>query len=269
MRRNAPAIRLIAFCLLSLTAPPPAQAEGLFDFLFGDSDSDGPSAPPSMPAQRQWQRRAPRDAQGQRPKNVDRGQTKHTEARSAEQSGDGFCVRTCDGYFFPLIRSSRATGQQSCEFLCPSAAVELYAGSNIETARNSRGQHYASLPTAFSFQNRTVDKCACNDPNASASYVQQISRTDPTLRSGDVIVEDDGPFVYNGASLVTLGRASFMSGQIRDRLRALLKSGAQRAASGESARAPTPAPAAPVNRPPKPPMEAQGTIEFVAPSATQ
>ncbi len=136
-------------------------------------------------------------------------------------SGGGYCVRACDGYFFPLIKSSQASRQQSCEFLCPSAPMELYEGASIEEARNSRGERYTALPTAFSFREKTAKECSCNDPRSSQDYFIRLSRTDPTLRSGDVVVEANGAFVYNGASLVTLNRSA-LPAQMRSRLREIL-----------------------------------------------
>ena len=61
-------------------------------------------------------------------------------------SGGGYCVRACDGYYFPLIKSSLISGQQSCELACPSARVQLYEGASIEQARNAKGDRYSALP---------------------------------------------------------------------------------------------------------------------------
>lgn len=259
-RRRAMAI-LFAICI---AAPAPlmqgAKAEGLFDFLFGDDSHEAGPAP--APSARQTQRHAPRRDDARR---RDAAREKHAGGASkGEQWGGGaYCVRACDGYFFPLIRSSRATGQQSCEFLCPSGQVELYRGPSIEQARNVRGQSYSALPTAFSFRDKTTEKCSCTDPQASASFFAETARSDPTLRSGDVVVDSTGPSVFNGTNLVTLNRASFVSAPIRQRLRALLQKNVTDSAASAAAE--------PNTRPGKEekPMEAHGAIEFGAPSATQ
>jgi hypothetical protein len=134
-------------------------------------------------------------------------------------SGGGYCVRACDGYYFPLIKSSLISGQQSCEFACPAARVELYEGPSIEEARNAKGDRYSALPTAFSFREKLTARCACNDPAESHDYFLRFSFKDPTLRPGDIVVGEKGAFVYSGSSLVSVSRASR---QIRTRLKDLL-----------------------------------------------
>lgn len=211
--------------LAALAAASPGRAEGLLDFLFGPSD---PAPVPAAP------QRAPRDsAAGRRAKSFQKapvGEIRFAKPRESDSSSGfsepstgGFCVRTCDGYFFPLIKSTKATRQQSCEFACPSAPMEIYDGATIETARNAKGQRYSSLPVAFAFRDRTANNCSCNDPRSSQAYFEKMARSDPTLRSGDVVVEDEGAFVYSGTTLVPLRSASFMSSQLRDRLRLMLR----------------------------------------------
>ncbi len=89
-------------------------------------------------------------------------------------------------------------------------------------ARNDKGQRYTALPAAFAFRSKPVNGCACNDPTSSQAYFEKSARTDPTLQSGDVIVETDGAFVYSGRRFVPLGTAA-MSTQLRERLRAMLR----------------------------------------------
>ncbi|PPD45360.1 MAG: hypothetical protein CTY15_04630 [Methylocystis sp.] len=218
------------FALLSLVAalaPTRSEAEGLLDFLFG----------PDEPAQHQAApQRAPRDSAAGRRARKAVGDVRFAPKRegggggggggtamSTDPATGGFCVRTCDGYFFPLIKSTSASRQQSCELACPSAPMEIYDGSTIESARNAKGQRYSSLPVAFAFRDRATSKCACNDPQSSQAFFERTARTDPTLRSGDVVVEDAGAFVYSGANLVPVSQASFMSSSLRDRLRAMLR----------------------------------------------
>jgi len=134
-------------------------------------------------------------------------------------SGGGYCVRACDGYYFPLIKSSSISGQQSCEFACPSARVQLYEGENIEEARNAKGERYSALPAAFSFRDKLTAACSCNDPAASHDYFRQLSRKDPTLRAGDVVVGENQAFVYSGSDLVTLSHApSSVRAQVKNLL---------------------------------------------------
>ncbi|HEY8124204.1 MAG TPA: DUF2865 domain-containing protein [Methylocystis sp.] len=134
-------------------------------------------------------------------------------------SGGGYCVRACDGYYFPLIKSPGISGQQSCELACPSARMQLYEGASIEQARNATGLRYSALPAAFSFRDKLTPRCVCNDPAASRDYYLPLSRRDPTLRAGDIVVGEKGAFIYSRSSLVSLSHASR---QVRARLRGLL-----------------------------------------------
>lgn len=210
-----------------LFAPAPGRAEGgLLEFLFGPDPT--PSQPQIAP------QRARRDSAPARRVKSAVGELRFAKPKdglpagggtgfASEPTAGGFCVRTCDGYFFPLIKSTRATRQQSCEFACPSAPMEIYDGGTIESARNRKGQRYSALPVAFAFRERANSSCACNDPRSSQAFSEKTARNDPTLQSGDVIVENDGAFVYSGARLVPLSNASFMSTTLRDRLRAMLR----------------------------------------------
>lgn len=191
-------------------APTPGAAQGLLEFLFGP-DPATQQAPP------------PRDsAPGRRAKSQGSAPRVGGSAFASDPHAGGFCVRTCDGYFFPLIKATRATRQQSCELACPSAPMEVYDGSTIESARNRKGQRYSALPRAFGFRDRASGDCVCNDPKTSQAHYEGVARDDPTLQNGDVLVETHGAFVYSGSKLVPLGAAA-MSANLRDRLRAMLR----------------------------------------------
>jgi hypothetical protein len=215
MRGNRPyhVALAAALALAPLLAPCEGRAEDIFDFLFGPDTPPRAAHPPSGYAPRQPVKpREPVNASLRAvPPGADEG-----------MGGGGFCVRTCDGYFFPLIKSAQASRQQSCEYACPSAPMELYEGASIEEARNRKGKKYSSLPAAFSFRDKTTKQCACNRPETSQAFFVRISRTDPTLRDGDVVMSKDGALVYHGSGLVPLNRASFVSSWERQRLRALL-----------------------------------------------
>ncbi len=137
-------------------------------------------------------------------------------------SGHGFCVRTCDGYYFPLITSGRATKQQSCEYACPSAPMAVYEGSTIETAQNLGGEKYTSLSAAFSFRDKTTQNCSCNPPEHAQSFSMRLLGEDLSLRTGDIVFGDHGAFVYQGSKFVPFERSSLLSSGTRAKIRALL-----------------------------------------------
>ncbi len=203
-----------AFAFIS---PHDTLAQGeLFDFLFGSDQ------PPAFSVHRSWRMMRARPRQPRRAPKTSIHDAKPPLVSGADtdsMSGGGYCVRACDGYYFPLIKTPRISGQQSCEFACPSARVQLYEGASIEQARNAKGQLYSALPAAFSFRDKLTAGCTCNDPAASRDYYLALSRRDPTLQTGDIVVGEKGAFIYSRSSLVSVRHASR---QIRARLRGVL-----------------------------------------------
>ncbi|MGF6311816.1 hypothetical protein ABIB82_005793 [Bradyrhizobium sp. i1.8.4] len=102
-----------------------------------------------------------------------------------------FCVRTCDGRFFPLPRMSEAADIRTCEAACPAAEVKLYSGSDIDGARTEQGETYKTLANAFRFQREIVPQCSCS-AGTSTGLSPIAIEDDMTLRTGDIIAADDG-----------------------------------------------------------------------------
>jgi hypothetical protein len=186
----------------ALVVPAPAGAQDLLDFLFGGDEA--------APAARETKRPSGdvRFGPGRAARNEGGG-----SGRGSSHTG-GYCVRTCDGYFFPLIKSARATRQQSCNFACPSATVEIYDGSSIESSRSARGQTYKALMDSLA-SHPASGRCSCNDPSTSAAYSRAAARTDPTLQNGDFVIEDEGPLVFGRDGLVPLAQARFVAPRTR------------------------------------------------------
>ena len=142
----------------------------------------------------------------------------HDDDGGSWGTGTEFCVRTCDGYFFPLIKSALQTKQASCEYACPSAPVAYYHGSSIETARNLNGEKYTSLPTAFKFREKVSAGCTCHPPEESQEHSLKIVKNDPTAHSGDIVVEQKGAFVYQGKQAVPIDRSRQLSASVRQNI---------------------------------------------------
>ncbi|GGK41802.1 DUF2865 domain-containing protein [Salinarimonas ramus] len=109
-----------------------------------------------------------------------------------------FCVRTCDGYFFPLgdLGSARdlSLHEEACAAACPAAETMLFAANGSRDIADARsiagGTPYTALPVAFSHRERRADACACNRPEIGG--LARLAAGDRTLRPGDVIVTADG-----------------------------------------------------------------------------
>ena len=160
----------------------PASAQGLFDFLFGSPRRPGP--PPNA---RSYADPYP-------------GFSGDGERRPAPAGTAGtFCVRLCDGRYFPIQRASGANPAQLCNSFCPAAETRMFSGAGIDHAIASDGSRYASLRNAFAYRERIVDNCTCNgrDPYG---LVTLNATDDPTLRAGDVVATNEGFVAYNGGN---------------------------------------------------------------------
>jgi hypothetical protein len=158
-----------------------------------------------------------------------------------------FCVRLCDGYFFPLPSASGpfAAGQEQadCRALCPAASVALYhlngAADQIAEATSANGEPYAALPTAFRYRAATPLACGCRRAGvAGLDYWR-----DPTLRSGDAVMTSEGVVIFHGvADGAPYSRADFapldgapVGSLQRSNLSALTPASAPQSASEEDA----------------------------------
>ena len=160
-----------------------AAAEDLFDFLFGGLARElqhQPSRGASSPA----------DQFGS-------GQQAAPQSRvAASGSGPAFCVRSCDGRYFPLMRGS-ASPAQMCQAFCPASATKVYFGSSIDNAYAADGEHYADSENAFVYRKALRADCTCNGRDPAGLAPVDLS-LDNSLRPGDVVATTDGLVAYSG-----------------------------------------------------------------------
>jgi len=193
------------FAVAVATALPasPASAQGLFDFLFGARRPRPPSSASSYA-----------DPFGTR-----------TEPGLRVESGAAvaFCVRLCDGRYFPIQRSSGANVAQVCGAFCPATRTKIFAGGAIDYASASDGSRYKDLPTAFAYRERTVPDCTCNGKDPYG-LVTTDAGEDPTLRAGDIVATEQGFIAYSGgrgrrnADFTAIDSYSGLSAELRQRL---------------------------------------------------
>ena len=121
------------------------------------------------------------------------------------------CVRSCDGYYFPISPSSSIReferDQQNCQTMCPGTDVQIYyqdaddenAEAMVSTAT---GEPYANLPTAFQYRQTDTPRpaqCACN-PAKNFSVIAG----NPNWRTIDVEAESATSAPASG-SILTFG----------------------------------------------------------------
>lgn len=180
----------VAAALLSASAlAPAAQAQDFFSALFGGF---GRSHAPQM--------RMPFAGEGG-------PVAPQGEARPRGYGGgQAYCVRTCDGRYFPVIGQDNKSRAASCNSFCPASETKLVYGSSIDSAATESGKPYSALPNAFRFREELVAGCTCNGKDQIGLAPVKIE-DDPTLRKGDIVAETNGLVVVNrgadkrGASL--------------------------------------------------------------------
>jgi hypothetical protein len=108
--------------------------------------------------------------------------------------GQAFCVRTCDGRYFPVTASDNASRAASCDSFCPASETKLFYGSSIDNAAGDNGKPYSELPNAFRYRNELVAGCTCNGKDQTGLASVKIEN-DPTLRKGDIVAGENGLLV--------------------------------------------------------------------------
>lgn len=111
--------------------------------------------------------------------------------RTASGSPQAYCVRTCDGRYFPITASDNQSRAASCNSFCPASKTEIVYGSSIDHATTESGKAYSDLPNAFKFRNEIVAGCTCNGKD-QFGLAQVKIEDDPTLRKGDIVAGVDG-----------------------------------------------------------------------------
>lgn len=125
------------------------------------------------------------------------------------------CVRTCDGYYFPISFSTVperfVVDQQTCQAMCPGAQVALYAhhnpGEEADSMVSISGEPYTALPTAFRYRSEYDPSCTCRSATATvfAELSAQAASLTPTeLPSAAAIVPKPSPRPAAGEDPETL-----------------------------------------------------------------
>src|SRR5947209_1886180 len=129
--------RLALGLIVVLCAGVPAvvRAQDFFSALFGNFGR-GASAPIRMPFATES---GPDDFQP-RP-SISR-------PRIGYGGGQAWCVRTCDGRYFPISGAGAQGRVAACDSFCPAGETKVVYGSNIDNAETEAGKSYSELPNA-------------------------------------------------------------------------------------------------------------------------
>ncbi len=108
------------------------------------------------------------------------------------------CVRTCDGFYFPISFETTPDrfrdDEAACQRMCPAAEVQLYTyhnpGEDVPQAVSLNGRLYTELPTAFSYRKALNPACSCRRPGESWAEALKATGPDQTVAPGDVVVTE-------------------------------------------------------------------------------
>jgi Protein of unknown function (DUF2865) len=106
------------------------------------------------------------------------------------------CVRTCDGFYYPIsfstVPSRFPEDERTCQRTCPNAEVMLFThrnpGEDVNQAVSISGRAYRDLPNAFHYRQGLDQACSCRRPGQS--WAEALGR-DVTVERGDIVVTDE------------------------------------------------------------------------------
>jgi hypothetical protein len=171
-----------AVALIAVVIAPAALAEDFFSALFGAFGVHRPQPTPPIPYGGAETTAFPPEGAASRPRVYSYG------------GSQAYCVRTCDGRYFPISSSGNQSRAASCNSFCPASETKVVYGGNIDNAATEDGKPYSELPNAFRYRDELVAGCTCNGKDPTGLAAVKIE-DDPTLRRGDLVASPDGLMV--------------------------------------------------------------------------
>jgi hypothetical protein len=193
MRRRLVLVATVCFAAAVTLAPQGACAENLLELFFGSFQKQRHQPPAQANffadpfGQNQPSTPAPRPA--------------------SAGGGTAFCVRGCDGKYFPLS-GANASPALMCQAFCPASTTRVFFGSSIDSAVTAGGERYAESENAFAYRKALRADCTCNGSDAAGLAPIDLT-LDTSLRSGDVIATTDGLVAYTGVRIGNSQTAEF------------------------------------------------------------
>ena len=190
---------LAALAIVMTGAVQPAVAQDLFQALFGGGGGPGYIRPEAMPPR--VSSYADPTALFGRESRENRRHIGDSSGPTSGSSGSGtaYCVRTCDGRYFPLQRQAGISPAELCRSFCPASKTIVFSGSKIDYAVAHNGTRYADLDNAFAYRDKVSENCTCNGKDG-LGLAQLSAVSDPTLRPGDIVATNDGLVNFRGKS---------------------------------------------------------------------
>ncbi len=153
--------------LVGMFSCPPANAQTLFETLFGF----GSSKPKAEKVQRYRTQAKPQSYRDWAAEHSQGSPADGADYRRDPAFGGNYktvCVRTCDGYYWPVSRSVTserfATDEKRCDAACLGDAKLYYQHKDSvdpKTLIALDGTPYTGLKTAFSYRKSLLNGCGC------------------------------------------------------------------------------------------------------------
>ncbi len=206
-----------AIGVISLTAGGIGNADDFFG-AFGNIFGTQPAY--QQPSSAGQISRAPRPRTARRRANEVKSQLKLASSRHGNPVRLGrlsMCVRTCDGFAFPVGTyhgdADRAAHEATCQSQCPGARTALYVLPNGadaigEAVDIKSGRTYSQMPGAFHYTTFVADACTCHprEGNRISSLLHDF-----TLRRGDAVMTKTGFKVFHGGSHYPYKQTDFVA----------------------------------------------------------
>jgi hypothetical protein len=193
-------VQIVTVVAALAALPVPAPAQSFFDWFSQRRDDRYPQRQNSWSGQRQeWnggqQRHYTPQASAYSDPTVPMQAPRYGAPNTPSIGGSAgrsvaYCVRLCDGRYFPMQRHANATTIQLCNAFCPAAKTQVFSGSQIDQAVANNGTRYAKLENAFVYREKIVPGCTCNGKDAFG-LAKIDAAHDPTLRPGDIVASGD------------------------------------------------------------------------------
>jgi hypothetical protein len=139
------------------------------------------------------------------------------------------CVRTCDGYFFPISFSTAASrfddDAAACEARCQGPECKLYTfrlpSETLEDAVSLNGEPYSALPNALRYQREVVQGCSVGVRHAKSladEVAAERARAEQGAAAEGVSGERDPGWAYKQfhAALKGEGEVTAMGGPLEE-----------------------------------------------------
>jgi hypothetical protein len=111
--------------------------------------------------------------------------------RSSQSQAAAYCVRACDGRYFPAPAVAKKSLTEGCKNLCPASETQVFYGRSIDGAYSQKGQAYSALGNAFRYRKELVAGCTCNGKDM-VGLARIKPEDDGTLRQGDMLASAEG-----------------------------------------------------------------------------